>query len=125
MNKITLFRHFLLLSLFAGGLMLGCGFMIPQKVSAMSMVLEGGRTEQARYCSCSAGCWKIYVGEPKSGWFMWCPLVTQTYDYYNIWPNAWQLGKAGTWMTCMQISYPYCRTDGGGYLLELTGTSMY
>lgn len=120
MKKILLFRHPLSFVLLVCSVFLGSMFTVPTTTSAF--FLEGGRSEEATYCSCSA-CWKIRVGSPKSGTFMYCYWYTRMYDHYNIWPNAWQLGKASAWMVCLQISYPYCEEDGGGYLLDLSGTS--
>jgi hypothetical protein len=91
-----------------------------QKVDAYGNF--GGQTLSAKYCSCSAGCWKLYIGDPKGGWFMWCPW-TRFYAHYNIMPNAWQLGLYSTWMACLQVTWHGCRYDGGGYLMYMDGTS--
>ncbi|HCC04784.1 TPA: hypothetical protein DEP58_00580 [Patescibacteria group bacterium] len=119
MKKITALRHLLITALFVSCVVLG-SFVVPK--TTLALFLEGGRSQEASFCSCSV-CFKIEVGSPKSGTFMYCPWFTRLYAHYNIFPNAWQLGKAYTYMTCLQISYPYCRTDGGGYLLTMTGTS--
>lgn len=115
----TLFISTLLL---VSSIVVGSVFLTPTTTSAQ-LFLEGGRSEEAQFCSCSI-CFKLDVGSPKDGTFMWCPWYTRTYQYYNIFPNAWQLGKAPMWIPCLQISYPYCRTDGGGFLLKMTGTSQ-
>jgi len=111
MKNTQTFQHFISAFLLIGSFALLGIFTAPKTTSAT--FLEGGRSESADFCSCSI-CFKIEVGSPKDGTFMWCPWYTRLYAYYNIFPNAWQLGK----------SYPYCEEDDGGYLLEMTGTSM-
>jgi hypothetical protein len=120
-NKKTM-QHFLSAFLLISTFVVGSNLVLP-KTSVAALFLEGGRSERVTFCSCSA-CFKIKVGKPKSGTFMYCPWYTSLYEHYNIFPNAWQLGKATMWMSCLQISYPKCRTDGGGYLLDMTGTSQ-
>jgi len=119
-KKITAFRYFLVVTLFVSVLLIGNNFIAP--TTTWAIFLEGGRSQEASFCSCSI-CFKLEVGGPKDGTFMYCPWFTRLYAHYNIFPNAWQLGKAYTYLPCLQISYPYCRTDGGGYLLTITGTS--
>jgi len=120
MKKITAFKQYLVVALLVSGVLIGNNFIAPTTASAI--FLEGGRTQEISYCSCSI-CFKIEVGSPKDGTFMYCPWFTRLYAHYNISPPAWQLGKSYTYIPCLQISYPYCRTDGGGYLLTMTGTS--
>jgi hypothetical protein len=111
--------------LIASSLFFTGSLALPTKADAQSLgVPFGGRSQSAKYCSCSAGCWLIRVGFPRPGYFMWCPW-TVTYMYYRIFPSAWQLGMGGSFTPCMQISYPYCRYDGGGLLMNIDGTSLY
>ncbi len=84
----------------------------------------GGRSEEAKYCSCTPGCFKVRTGGPKNaGWKMYCAWGTRLYAHYNIFPNAWQLGLYGQYIECLQIAYPRCTNDGGGYLMIINGTS--
>ncbi len=100
-------------------------FFSPTTAEAIG-VPYGGRSRSVRYCTCTPGCFKVYVGGPKSaGWKMYCTWSTIPYEYYNIFPSAWQLGTFGSWIPCLQIAYPSCTVDGGGFLMMMNGTSMY
>lgn len=121
MNKTHTLKLFVSTLLLVSSVVVGSIFLTP--LTASAQFLEGGRSEQIKFCSCSF-CFKLEVGSPKDGTFMWCPLWTRTYQYYNVFPNAWQLGKSYMWIPCLQISYPKCKTDGGGYMLDMTGTSQ-
>ncbi len=84
----------------------------------------GGRSQKVTYCTCTPGCFKVEIGGPKGGTFMYCVWGTRLYAHYNIYPNAWQLGLGGMYINCMQIAYPKCRDDGGGPLMKINGTSQ-
>lgn len=118
------FKYFFASILVAGSLVVTGSLFLPANVDAQSIGRPfGGRSQSVRYCSCSAGCWKVSVGRPRGGTFMWCPWST-IYSYYNKFPPAWQLGMATGYVACMQISYPSCRSDGGGMLMKINGTSI-
>ena len=123
MKSKLIIKYFLLHTLFVGGVLFESNGMHPQTVSAQGIVLEGGRAIFTEFCSCNT-CFKIHVGPPKEGWFMYCPWYTRLYEHYNVFPDAWQLGKADAWIPCLQVGPWGCFTDGGGFLLRMTGTSM-
>jgi hypothetical protein len=97
---------------------------IPHKTNALLMTPFGGRAESATYCTCTDGCWMVDVGDPRGGTFMYCPETT-LYTYYNIFPDAWQLGTADGYMECLQDAGYYCYSDGGGPIMYQDGTSLY
>jgi hypothetical protein len=125
MNTYTLHNTYITILAFALFALL-CLLAFPSTSQAQTMGVFGGRSDQADFCSCSL-CFKVDVGEPRSGEdLMWCPFTgTSAYRYYNVQPDAWQLGTYGLYMVCLQISYPYCEEDGGGPLMLLSGTSAY
>ncbi len=84
----------------------------------------GGRSQEAVYCSCTPGCFKVKTGGPKNaGWKGGCAGGLCLWKHYNIFPIAWQLGLYGEYVKCLQTAYPKCRDDGGGYLMIINGTS--
>lgn len=106
-------------------LMFSFGLIHVRTTSALTAwtALNGGRSV-AIYCTCSPGCFNVFVGPPVGGSFMYCPGTTRLYAYYNIW-NAWQLGGDMGWMPCIQIGFPSCFPSGGGNIMIINGTSAY
>jgi hypothetical protein len=114
------------LVIFAGLVFFASALLVQtQTASAQSVwtALDGGRST-AIYCTCTPGCFNVFVGPPRGGSFMYCPGTTRLYAYYNIW-NAWQLGGNLGWMPCMQIGFPSCFPSGGGNIMIINGTSAY
>lgn len=100
----------------------GAGAHLLTPKAAQAQDPFGGRSESAFYCNCN-GCWKIDVGGPRGGTFMYCSY--HLYRQYNIFPPAWQLGRAGPWVPCLVVCYPTCCVEGGGFNVRFVGTSLY
>ena len=91
----------------------------------------GGRSVTAIPCTCMPGYWLITISQPGSRppgvhTFMYGPS-TQMRMNYNVFPPAWQLGYAGSPVTCIfdfggKVD---CAPIGAGPLWLLDGTSLY
>ena len=100
-------------------------FFIGQHDAYAIAMLHGGRSMTATPCTCTSGCVIVYVGPPVAGPRMYCPSSTRLYQYYNIWPSAWQLGNGTGFMACLFYMGFGCGPIGGGPLQYLNGTSAY
>jgi hypothetical protein len=83
----------------------------------------GGRSTMVIPCTCTPGFFLVAVGPPRGGLFMYGP-GTRLYSHYNIYPPAWQLGKAVKPLTCMVYVGTGCAPAGSGLLVIQAGTSV-
>lgn len=85
----------------------------------------GGRSLIAIPCTCTLGCIWVIAGPPRPASLLYCPLSTTLYEYYNIFPSAWQLGNKGWPNTCDMWIGEDCVTVGLGQKMRINGTSLY
>ncbi len=109
---------------YALGALLIVAAAYPTQIVQAQLFVLGGRSLVTLTCTCTSGCVLITVGPPRSGTFMYCPGVTQTHSWFNIFPPAWQIGNSWGYMACMQTAVIGCYQTGGGPVIQQHGTSM-
>jgi hypothetical protein len=96
-------------------------------VVAGVQILFGGRSLAAVPCLCMGNWWMITIGPPRPGVFMYFGLPSLVlpvkYMWYNIFPPAYQLGKASGFLTCNSLVSGTCTPIGAGPIMLLHGTS--
>lgn len=94
-----------------------------QVANGVNLVPYGGRSLGVVPCTCTPGFFLVLVGPPRPGLFMYGP-GTFLFSFYNIFPPAWQLGKASVPLTCLVYTGGACVPVGIGLYVIMAGTSV-
>ncbi len=103
------------------------GAFVPRAEAAVPLVPFGGRSLAVTPCTCN-GCLLIAVGPPRGGLFMYCPFLgSRLYMNGNLFPLAWQLGRAfPVPVACLNpVCSGACCPTGAGLLIDKVGTSVF
>ncbi len=86
----------------------------------------GGKITSVLPCTCPGDLgWKITVGSPRPGVFMYKPTTSRLYANYSIYrPGAYVLGTSTAYASCMQVSPNGCTPTPGGPVIHPIGTSF-
>jgi hypothetical protein len=101
-------------------------FLFVEKAHAQTapFIPFGGRSLFVVPCTCTPGFFLVGVGLPRPGAFMYGPN-TLLYSQYNIFPPAWQLGRAlPTTIPCLVYTGSGCVPVGVGFPVVQVGTSL-
>lgn len=99
-------------------------FVMKESTARAQLPPFGGLNLNTWFCSCSMN-FRIVVGPPVGGIYMYQPGVTVLYPYFMVLrPGAWLLGLWGPPVACVEFVGKACAPTGAFPLMIIVGTSI-